>query len=494
MAAAPQDVDRTLTSTSPATGEVVGTLPVADAQAVRATVARARPAGEWWAALGFDERKRRLLSWKGVIARRAEEVCDLIHRENGKPRADAMIEVLLVCEHLDWAARHAKKVLRRSRVPSGLLGANQRAWVDYDPVGVVGVISPWNFPLFVPMQALIPALAAGNAVVQKPSELTPMVSSWLADAFAMATPEQPVFQQVFGFGETGSALCTSGVDKVAFTGSPATGRKVMAACAETLTPMVMELGGKDAMIVDADADVERAARTAVWGALSNAGQTCVAVERAYVVDAVYDQFVAAAAASACKLRAGGGPDADIGPMTMPGQVATVRAHLEDAFQRGAKAVVGGPDAIREPYIDPVVLIDVPEDAQILHEETFGPTLPIVRVRDAEEAIARTNQASNLGVNVWGRRSATEIAARVRSGMTSLNGVMSYAMVPGLPWGGVGGSGFGRVHGPEGLREFATPRAVAKERFKLPFDVLTFERPDRLIDQLIKVNRVRHGRR
>jgi acyl-CoA reductase-like NAD-dependent aldehyde dehydrogenase len=494
MAVAPHQTDRTLTSISPATGETVGQLPIADDAAVRDAVARARPAAEWWAGLGFDERKRRLLAWKGIIARRAEELCDLIHRENGKPRADAMIEVLLSCEHLDWAARNARKVLTRNRAPSGLLALNLRAWVDHPPVGVVGVISPWNYPLFVPMQALIPALAAGNAVAQKPSEHTPMVSSWLADAFAMVAPEQPVLQPVFGYGETGASLCAAGVDKMAFTGSPVTGRKVMSACAETLTPVVMELGGEDAVIVDRDADVGRAARNAVWGAVSNAGQTCVGVERAYVAEEVYDEFVAAAAASASALRAGDDSDADLGPMTMPGQLDIVRAHLDDAFQRGARAVVGGPDAVHPPYVDPVVLVDVPEDAQVLTEETFGPILPIARVRDADEAVRRVNRTgNNLGVNVWGRRHAVELAHRVRSGMASINGVMSYALVPSLPWGGIGHSGFGRLQGVEGLREFTNPRSFAKERFKLPFDITAFERPEPLMDQLAKVNRLRHGR-
>lgn len=495
MTVASHDVDRTLTSIQPATGETVGSVPISDEAAVRDAAARARPAGEWWAALGFAERRRRLLAWKGVIARRAEELCELIHRENGKPRADAMIEVLLTCEHLDWAARHAKKVLRRQRVPSGLLALNQRAWVDYQPCGVVGVISPWNYPLFVPMQGLTSALAAGNAVVHKPSEHTPMVGSWLADAFAMVTPEQPVLQQVFGFGQTGAALCTSGVNKIVFTGSPATGRKVMAACAETLTPVVMELGGKDAMIVDRDADIERAARSAVWGAISNAGQTCVGVERAYVADAIYDEFVAAAAASASRLRAGDDADADLGPMTMPAQLDLVRQHLDDAFARGARAIVGGPDAVHDPYVDPVVLVDVPEEARILHEETFGPVLPIMPVSDADEAVRRVNRTgNNLGVNVWGKHRAPEIAQRVRSGMASINGVMAYAMVPSLPWGGIGESGFGRLQGPDGLREFTNVRATAKERFRLPFDVTTFERPDAVLEQLARANRLRHGRR
>jgi acyl-CoA reductase-like NAD-dependent aldehyde dehydrogenase len=495
MGAAAHDVDRTLTSTNPATGETVGTLPLAGDEAVREAVARARVAGQWWADLGFVERRRRLLAWKGSIARRAEELCDLIHRENGKPRADAMIEVLLTCEHLDWAARRAKKVLSSSRVPSGLLALHQRAWVDYPPLGVVGVISPWNFPLFVPMQALSSALAAGNAVVHKPSEHTSMVASWLAEAFAMTAGEQPVLQPVFGFAETGAALCAAGVDKVAVTGSAATGRQVMAACAQTLTPVVAELGGMDAIIVDGDADVPRAARSAVWAAISNAGQTCIGVERAYVVEAAYDEFVAAAAHSASRLRAGDDAEADLGPMTVPEQVEIVREHLADAFARGAKALVGGPDAVRPPYVDPVVLVDVPAQARILNEETFGPVLPIERVRDADEAVARTNSApGNLGVNVWGRRRAVEIAQRVGSGMAAINGVMSYVLVPSLPFGGNGESGFGRLQGPDGLREFTRARATAQQRFTLPFDMTAFERPDGVLETLAKANRLRHGRR
>lgn len=494
MAVAPQGLDRTLTSTNPATGEVVGTLPVADPEVVGRAVTRGRAAGQWWADLGFAERQRRLLAWKGIIARRADEVCDLIRRETGKTHVDAMIEVLLTCEHLNWAARHAERVLRRQRVPSGLFALNQRAWITYRPLGVVGVISPWNYPLLVPMQALISALAAGNAVVLKPSELTSMVGSWLADAFAMATPEQPVLQPVFGGAETGAALCAAGVDKIAFTGSPATGRKVLAACAESLTPSVMELGGSDAIIVDDDADVERAARAAVWGAISNTGQTCVGVERAYVTDAAHDRFVAAAATSASRLRPGDHADADIGPMTTPAQLEIVREHLADAFERGAKAVVGGPDAVRPPFVDPVVLVDVPTDARILREETFGPILPIVRVADVEEALTLTNGATNLGVSVWGRRRATQIAARVRAGMASVNGVLTSLTVPALPFGGVGQSGFGRLHGADGLREFAGSQAVARERFKLPFELTAFERPAAVFDALTKANRLRHGRR
>src|SRR6266508_4404028 len=261
----------TLTSTNPVTGEVVGTFAVDGPEAVEAAVARARPAAAWWAGLGF----------KGHLARQADELCELVRRENGKPLDDAFFEVLVAVDHLDWAARKAAKVLKPRRVPSTLLLANQAASVEYPPVGVVGVLGPWNYPVLTPMGSIVYALAAGNAVVFKPSELTPAVGRWLVDAFAELVREQPVLQLVTGFGATGAALCRSGVDKLAFTGSPGTGRKVMAACAERLTPVVLELGGKDVMIVDDDADVGAAADAAVWGGLSNAGQICIAVERVY---------------------------------------------------------------------------------------------------------------------------------------------------------------------------------------------------------------------
>src|SRR5215211_7459536 len=255
----------TFESKNPATGAVVGVFPVHDADAVAAAVKRARAAAENWSELGFDGRRRRLAAWRGYLARRMHELADLVHRENGKPHGDALLEITIAVDHLAWAGAHAKKVLGLRRVPAGLLAANHAAYVEYQPMGVVGVIGPWNYPVFTPMGSIAYALAAGNAVV---------------------------FQVVTGFGETGAALCRVPVDKLAFTGSAPTGRKVMAACAETLTPVLMELGGKDAMIVDDDADVAAAADAAVWGAMSNAGQTCIGIERVYATSAVYDRFVA----------------------------------------------------------------------------------------------------------------------------------------------------------------------------------------------------------
>jgi len=485
----------TFTSTSPATGEAVGTFTVDGPEAVAAAVARARRAAAWWAGLGFDGREQRLRAFKGQLARGCDELCELVRRENGKPLEDAFVEVLVTVDHLDWAARKAAKVLKRRRVPSTLLLANHAASVEYPPVGVVGVVGPWNYPVLTPMGSIVYALAAGNAVVFKPSELTPAVGRWLVDAFAEVVPEEPVLQLVTGFGATGEALCRSGVDKLAFTGSPGTARKVLAACAEQLTPVVLELGGKDVMIVDDDADVAAAAAAAVWGGLSNAGQTCIGIERVYATAPVYDRFVAEVVARARRVRAGADAGAQIGPITLPAQVETIRRHLDDALAGGARALVGGPESVRPPFVDPVVLVDVPDDALVMREETFGPVLPVTRVASADEAVERANASPyGLGASVFGRRRAAALARSVRSGAASVNSVVAFIGVPGLPFGGVGESGFGRIHGPDGLREFTRSKAITRQRFPLPFALLSFDRPERLVPVLKRSMRLRHGRR
>ena len=272
----------TFDSLDPRTGDVVGTYPIHDAAAVADAVARARHSAEWWAGLGFDGRRQVLDQWRGVLARRIAQLVDVVHRETGKPHGDAQLEIALAIDHLAWVGSHAEKVLGRKRVSAGLMLANQAASVEYLPLGVVGVIGPWNYPVFTPMGSIAYALAAGNTVVFKPSEFTPGVGTWLADSLREVVPHRDLLQVVTGFGETGSALCRAEVDKVAFTGSTTTGKRVMAACAERLTPVVIEAGGKDAMLVDEDADVEAAADAAAWGAFANAGQTCTGIERVYV--------------------------------------------------------------------------------------------------------------------------------------------------------------------------------------------------------------------
>ncbi|GIH74784.1 aldehyde dehydrogenase family protein [Planobispora longispora] len=485
---------RTFDSLNPVTGAVVGTHPVHDAAAVRAAVAAAGPAAEWWAGLGWDERRRRLLDYKAVITRDIARIVTMIHEETGKPKADATLEVILTITHLDWAARNARKVLGPRRVSPGMVGLNIAATLEYLPLGVVGVIGPWNYPMFTPMGSIAYALAAGNAVVFKPSELTPGVGALLAELFAESVPEHPVFRTVTGLGETGAALAADpGVKKIAFTGSTATAKRVMAACAENLTPMVAECGGKDALIVDVDADLPAAADAALWGAMSNAGQTCVGVERVYVVDAVYDDFMRELTGRAEKVRAG----EDYGPITMPQQIDVIRRHIDAAVANG-KAVLGGPESVRPPYVDPVIVEDVPEDSPAIREETFGPTVTVKRVADAEEALERANaSAYGLAGTVFSgdRRRAMDLARRMRTGMTAINSVISFASIPALPFGGLGDSGFGRIHGADGLREFARPKGVSRQRFALPgMNLTSFTRGQAELDRLVKLVSFLHGRR
>ncbi len=482
--------DDTFDSYNPANGELVARHPRGTPEQVRAAVCAAQQAAQWWAGLGFDGRAKRLKAWKGVLARRAPELADLVTRENGKPRADAVIEIVLTIDHLDWASRNARSVLGPQKVASGMLAANFAATVEYPPLGVIGVIGPWNYPVFTPMGSIAYALAAGNAVVFKPSEYTPGVGRWLADSFAEVVPEHPVFTVVTGLGETGAALCTSGVNKLAFTGSSATGRKVMAACAQTLTPVLMECGGKDALIVADDADIRGAADAALWGAMSNAGQTCIGTERVYVTERNYDTFVQELTRQASKVRAG----TSFGPITMPAQLDIIRRHVTDALDSGARAVVGGRDSVHERFVDPVVLVDVPDDASAITEETFGPTVTVTKVRDLDEAVEKANATGYaLAASVFSAKRGMEIARRLRCGMASINSVIAFATIPALPFGGSGESGFGRIHGPDGLKEFTGAKAIARKRFDLPVPLTSFRRPAVATRVLLAVIRGLHGR-
>ncbi len=486
--------EETFDSLSPVTGDVVGTWPVHTAEDVQATVERARLAAAWWSALSFEERGRRLTAWAGVITRRIAQLADVMNQETGKPHSDAALEAALAVDHIAWAAKNAPKVLGRQKVSSGLLMVNQSATVQYQPLGVIGVIGPWNYPVFTPMGSIAYALAAGNAVVFKPSELTPGVGSWLADALAEVVPEQPVLQVITGLGETGAALCRAGVNKLAFTGSTATGKKVMATCAETLTPVVIEAGGKDAVLVDEDADLDAAADAALWGAASNAGQTCIGVERIYVHQRVYDDFLALLLDKAKDLRAEDTPDSKIGPITMPSQLALISSHIADAIARGGRALLGGPDAVGERYVQPTVLVDVPEDSIAVQEETFGPTVTVTRVSDMDEAVTKANGTRyGLGATVFSKARGMELASRIRSGMTGVNGVITFAAIPSLPFGGVGDSGFGRIHGADGLKEFTYAKAIARQRFKPALALTTFTRSAKVDAQLTQILTMLHGR-
>jgi acyl-CoA reductase-like NAD-dependent aldehyde dehydrogenase len=480
---------QTFDSHEPSTGAVYATFPVHTEADVNAAVGRARTAALWWQNLGYDGRKQRLDAWRALFVKRLPEFAEAMRRENGKPLGDAQIELALAVDHLAWAAKNARKVLGQRRVPSGLLMANQAAYLEYQPLGVVGVIGPWNYPVFTPMGSIAYALAAGNAVVFKPSEYTPGVGKMLVDTFAEVVTEQPVLQLVTGLGETGAALCRSGVDKIAFTGSTRTGKRVMAACAETLTPVLMECGGKDAMIVADDADVVAAADAALWGGMANAGQTCIGIERVYATAKSYDGFLHALQEKVAKVQAG----TSYGHITMPSQADIIRDHIADALSHGGTAVSGG--HVDGTLVEPTVLTNVPEDSAAVQEETFGPTLTVTKVKDVEEALVLANSTSyGLAGAVFSRRRGMEIARKLRSGMTSINSVQAFAAIPSLPFGGIGESGFGRIHGEDGLREFTRAKAITQQRMKPLLALTTFDRTARADKMLGKVVKLLYGRK
>jgi acyl-CoA reductase-like NAD-dependent aldehyde dehydrogenase len=487
----------TFDSLNPATSEVIATFPILGQAEVDEAVARAREAAAWWADLGWKERRTRLLAWKSHLTRYLARLAELVHTETGKPLDDAKMEIVLAILHIDWAARNAQRVLGPHRVRSGMAALNHASSVEYAPLGVIGVIGPWNYPVFTPVGSIAYALAAGNAVIFKPSEFTPAVGGWLVSSLRGIVPEQPVLQLVTGGGGTGEALALSAVDKIAFTGSSATARKVMAACSNRLTPMIAECGGKDAFLVSADANLDAAADAAAWGVLSNAGQTCIGVERIYVVDSVYHSFLGKLTERMSGVRAGEDREADYGPMTMPSQLDVVEDHIADALARGGQAVIGGMQSIRRPYIEPVILADVPEESMAVQEESFGPTVTVTRVSTMDEAITLANaNRYALGSTVFSgsKKKAMAAARALRSGMTAVNSVIAFATVPALPFGGVGDSGFGRIHGADGLREFTRAKAITRQRMKPPLALTSLARTDKDLRRMLNLTTLLHGKR
>ncbi|WP_345492905.1 aldehyde dehydrogenase family protein [Nocardia callitridis] len=491
------DHETTLTSVDPATGDVIGSYPIADEQAVHAAVAKARKAAATWGALSFDERRAHLLRWASRLVADSDEFCALIHAENGKPLDDAFLELMLALEHISWAAKQAKKVLSPQKISPGALMSNFAARIEMRPLGVVGVIGPWNYPVYTPNGSIGYALAAGNTVVFKPSEFSTGIGNFLAEAFVKANPELPegIFVAINGYGATGAALVDSEVDKIAFTGSTATGKKIMAAAAKTLKPVLLECGGKDAVIVAPDADVRAAADAVAWGATSNSGQTCAGVERVYVDRSVREEFIEQLRTILAKVEPGSGADAEYGPMTMPSQVDIVRRHIDSALSNGATAVLGGPESVRAPFIDPVVLLDADENSDAVQEETFGPTVTIRTTDTVDEAIELANKSKyGLSSAVYSRKNGLAIARRLNVGATSVNSVLGFAAIPGLPFGGVGDSGIGRIHGEFGLREFARPHSIAVQRFAIPgMALLSYARTKSTMKLLRRLVPVLHGR-
>lgn len=452
----------------PTTGQTRGEMALATPELVRAAVAAARWAQPGWGRTPLSRRRAVLQRWQELLVAGRGELMRLEAEETGKPRLEALATgVLSAVEGVRAALWAAPRVLRAKRVRPGLLEVHyhgKQATVIPEPYGVVAAIMPWNFPLFLPAGHIAAALLAGNTVVLKPSDLTPYTSLALAQLLHQAGLPPGCLNVVTGMAPTGQALAAAAVDKIAFTGSVATGRAVAAAAAERLAPVSLELGGKDAMIVLADADPEQAARGAVWGGLFNAGQACASVERIYVVQPLADAFTAALVRQVRQLR----PAADLGPLISAAQRDRVHALVGDAVARGACVLTGGQPLSGSSgfYYEPTVLTGVRPEMRIMQEEIFGPVLPVVPVSGPQEAVALANQSEfGLTASLWTRdvAGARRLGESLQVGVVTVNEHAISAAWSRLPWGGIKQSGYGRSMGEAGLREYVRSRVVLTDR-------------------------------
>ena len=466
----PEGERRRFALSSPATLESLGEIEVQNAADVAAAVERARKAQIDWSALAVRERVRYLQSALQVLLARQDDVIDTVISETGKPRTEALqMEVYAVGDSLNFYAKNAERILQtEKRKLHGMLRFMKRLRIVYRPLGVVAVISPWNGPFVLAMNPCLQALAAGNAVILKPSEVTPFSGLLAAEIFKEAGLPEGLFQVLTGDGETGAALCRGGVDKVSFTGSVETGRKVAVACAEQLIPCTLELGGKDAMIVCDDVNLDSAAAGAVAGAFMNTGQYCCGTERVYVADSVADAFTEKVLERVAALRQGSEGEFDVGAIFWPKQLEIIESHVEEARERGARILAGGrrnPD-LDGLFYEPTVLVDVDHEMKIMREETFGPILPIMRVADEEEALALANDSDyGLGGNVWTRDSAkgVRLAERMQTGSVCVNDMTMTYGVQEAPFGGRKHSGVGQVNGETGLRGYCHAEPIIVDR-------------------------------
>jgi acyl-CoA reductase-like NAD-dependent aldehyde dehydrogenase len=471
MAATAIPID-TLPSINPATGEIVGYFEKTSPEQLAEILSRARAAQLAWAKLPVDDRcaKLRVLCERILASR--DELAEAVVRESGKPRVEALFaDIFVALDSAKYWSSNAASALRVQRVPHHSTAAKaKRGYMVYEPLGVVAIISSWNYPLAIPLSQIIPAVVVGNAVVCKTSDFTPQCGAMIEKLFLDAGFPKDLVSVVQGGGEVGQALIDASPDKVMFTGSVATGRRVAEACARKLVPSVLELGGKDAMIVLADADLDGASSAAVWGSYTNCGQVCLSVERLFVEESVSEAFTARCVEKTKKLRIGPGSDpaTDVGPLIRQQHVQRMRDLLQDAVSRGAKVLCGGnahPD-LGPNFFEPTVITGVDSSMKLFQEETFGPILAIQTVRDAEQAITRANDSAfSLAASVWtgDTQRGEAIAKRLRAGAVMVNDAISYFGIAEAPHGGCGASGWGRTHGKAGLMEMVHTKYIDVDR-------------------------------
>jgi len=459
----------------PATGEEIGRAPLFMPEEVARAVGRARDAQPAWAAKSYRERGRVMLAARDVILKELEEIAFLISLETGKVVAEAIsLELVPVLDLMQYFARKTANLLAPRRIGIGQYWSMGRSSYEiYKPRGVIGIISPWNFPFSTPLGEVVMSLMAGNTAVLKPSELTPLTGLKIQEVLTRAGLPDGVLQVVTGDGSTGAALVAAGTDKIMFTGSVATGKRVAEAAAKYLIPVVLELGGKDPMVVLDDANIENAARGAVWGAFANCGQSCSSVERCYVHESIAELFIAEVVKETQRLHQGNGTDKaiDVGSMSSERQLRTVERHINQAVDHGAVVLTGG-ERLRDvagAFYPPTVLTNVDHEMDVMREETFGPVLPIMTFRTEDEAVRLANDSQfGLTASVWTNNIARgqQIAARIDAGTVMVNEVLYSHGIAQAPWGGVKQSGLGRTHGRAGLLELVNAQHIHVNR--LPF--------------------------
>jgi succinate-semialdehyde dehydrogenase/glutarate-semialdehyde dehydrogenase len=472
MSANPEFAVSRITAANPATGEVLKELDSAGPAEVHAAVARARTAQPEWQALGVGNRIRVLRRFQSLLLSRKADIARRISQETGKPQTEALLsEVLVVLDSTRFLIDNAFAILREHALSHGNVAMKTKAGrILYEPRGVIGIISPWNYPFSIPATQSLAALVAGNSVVLKPSELTPLIALELQNLLRHAGVPDDVFQVLPGDGTTGAALVNSEIDKLVFTGSVTTGRRIAEIAAHRLLPVVLELGGKDPMLVLEDADIDVASSGAVWGAFMNAGQTCLSVERCYVHQSLYPAFLDACSQKASKLRIGNGldPATDVGPMIHERQVRVVEAHIEDAKQRGARVLTGG-ERLRElgpTFFAPTVLSNIDHTMRVMQEETFGPVLPIAPFKNDAEGVRLANDSDfGLAASVWtnDRARGERVARQIKAGTVMVNDAVSSYSISEAPHGGVKSSGIGRTHGRWGLEEMVRVKYMDNDR-------------------------------
>ncbi len=462
---------------NPATGEILGYSPLTNIEELRHIIENARAAQRSWAALPLKERLRYLVRVRDYLTEHAEEIAEVISRDNGKTRVDALTtEVLPAAMAVDYYTKKAKTFLKDRRIsPGNILQLHKLSKIVRMPYGVIAVISPWNYPFSIPFSEVVMALLAGNAVVLKTASETQWVGRTLEKCFLAAELPAGTFHYVNIPGRiAGSAFLENSIDKIFFTGSVAVGKQLMAEAGKTLTPVVLELGGNDAMLVCEDADLHRAVSGAVWAGFQNSGQSCGGVERIYVHTDVYESFLALLKEKVEALRVGYDEnfDVDIGAMTTESQVSKVKDHLEDALRKGAVMYARSGQRKRKEsgnILPATVLTEVTHEMLLMREETFGPILGVMKVEDMDEAVALAND-SHLGLtgSVWSknRRNAEKLARQIQAGVVTINDhLMSHGLAE-TPWGGVKQSGIGRTHGFIGFDEMSQPQVIVQDM--LPF--------------------------